>query len=346
MVFPEGTRSQDGEIHRFHKGAFFLAEQLGLDLLPILIHGTGYTITKGDFLLKDGRITLKFLPRIAAGDTRFGSTYAERAKLVGRYIREEFGALRKEREQPAYFRETLRYNFIYKGPVLEWYMRVKTAMEKNYQLFHEYLPKEGDILDMGCGYGFMSYMLSFSAPKRNISSLDYDEEKIEVAQHGFSRPNNLQFYHADALEFPMKTYDGIVVSDMLHYLQRPEQIALVEKCIRHLRPGGVLLIRDADKDLTKKHWGTRYTEFFSTRLYGFNKTSAAGLSFFSGQLIRDIAEAKGMRCLQIDKTKLTSNMIYVIRHQEVEVIGTHHYSEGRDHVHPLQDPKISGHGTG
>ena len=66
-----GQAAQDGVIKRFHKGAFFLAEKLNLDILPILIHGTGYTMTKNDFLLKDGRITLKYLPRITRMNTNF-----------------------------------------------------------------------------------------------------------------------------------------------------------------------------------------------------------------------------------------------------------------------------------
>jgi hypothetical protein len=37
---------------RFHKGAFYLAEKLNIDILPIVLHGTGYCMTKGEFLLK------------------------------------------------------------------------------------------------------------------------------------------------------------------------------------------------------------------------------------------------------------------------------------------------------
>ena len=55
IIFPEGTRSEDGEIGRFHKGAFYLAEKLDADILPIMIHGTNYTLTKKDALLKTGR---------------------------------------------------------------------------------------------------------------------------------------------------------------------------------------------------------------------------------------------------------------------------------------------------
>ena len=39
VVFPEGTRSRDGHLKRFHKGAFYLAEKLQLDVVPVLIHG-------------------------------------------------------------------------------------------------------------------------------------------------------------------------------------------------------------------------------------------------------------------------------------------------------------------
>ena len=83
-------------------------------------------------------------------------------------------------ETPAYYREQLIYQYIYKGPVLEWYMRIKTKMERNYEDFHRMLPEKGDIMDIGCGYGFMSYMLHFVAPGRNMLGVDYDADKIAV----------------------------------------------------------------------------------------------------------------------------------------------------------------------
>ncbi len=52
VIFPEGTRSVNWEIGRFHKGAFYLVQQLNIDILPIVIDGTGYTLTKNDFFFK------------------------------------------------------------------------------------------------------------------------------------------------------------------------------------------------------------------------------------------------------------------------------------------------------
>lgn len=47
LVFPEGTRSEDGRIGAFHKGAFRLAAELGVQVLPVVIDGSGAAMPKG-----------------------------------------------------------------------------------------------------------------------------------------------------------------------------------------------------------------------------------------------------------------------------------------------------------
>ena len=155
---------------RFHKGAFFLAEELGIDILPVVLHGTGYTMSKGDFMLKDGTITIDILPRIKAEDSvSYGEGYAEKAKKLSRQFKEWYNERKEAYESVDWYREQLVYNYIYKGPVLEWYMRIKTRLEKNYALFDRLVPASGRILDIGCGYGFMSMMLHFRSVWLNKS---------------------------------------------------------------------------------------------------------------------------------------------------------------------------------
>jgi len=312
-VFPEGTRSPDEQIRRFHKGAFFIAEQLNLDILPVLIHGTGYTMSKGDFLLKDGHITIRFLPRIEPKNLFYGVDYAERAKYLGQYYRKQYVLCQASCETPRYFREKLVYNYIYKGPILEWYLRVKIRKEKDYQAFHDILPRVGRILDMGCGYGFMSYMLQFAASGREITGYDHDEEKIAVANHCFSHNHNIHFIQKDIGQMQLGTADGIILCDVLHYLDPEKQEALVRQCMEALRPGGVLIIRDGDCDLVRRHRITRMTEFFSTRVFSFNKTGGP-LHFFSGTSIIDLAKRQNMECRILDKASRTSNRIFIISH--------------------------------
>ena len=313
MIFPEGTRSEDGVIGRFHKGAFYLAEKLDADILPIIIHGTNYTLTKKDALLKNGQLTLKYLPRIKPDDKSFGKDYTERAKMVGRYFRQEFEMLRQEIEQPKYFREKLIYNYIYKGPLLEWYMRIKTRLEKNYQVFHELVPMQGKILDIGCGYGFMSYMLSFTSAQRQITGIDYDEDKIDTANNCFSKTAMINFVHSDVMSFDFEMYDAIILADMLHYLPAAEQKQVIEKCILNLNVGGIVIIRDGDADKENQHKKTKLTEFFSTRVFNFNKTKDTGLSFLSGTMIRKIAAENNLTCSEKADSKLTSNTIFILK---------------------------------
>ncbi|HEY8735294.1 MAG TPA: 1-acyl-sn-glycerol-3-phosphate acyltransferase, partial [Puia sp.] len=314
-VFPEGTRSADEQIKRFHKGAFFIAEKLKLDILPVLIHGTGYTMSKGDFLLKDGFTTIKYLPRIKPCDLSFGAGYTGRAKSMVNYFRQQYATLKTECEQPRFFRERLIYNFIYKSPVLEWYLRIKIRLEEDYKIFHELLPERGRILDIGCGYGFMTYMLNFAAPGRDITGYDFDEEKISVASHCFSRNSNIHFIKADVNQLHIVPSDAIILSDVLHYLQQDQQEILLRKCMNALRTDAVLLIRDGDRDLEEKHARTRLTEFLSTRFFSFNKTAGLPLQFLSGKTIREMATAYHMDCRSLSQSDYTSNKLFVITHR-------------------------------
>lgn len=66
-VFPEGTRSKDGEIHRFKAGAFTLAREAGVEILPVVLDGTKTLIRKNAMFNWGNRITVRVLPPVPAG---------------------------------------------------------------------------------------------------------------------------------------------------------------------------------------------------------------------------------------------------------------------------------------
>ena len=49
MIFPEGTRSSDGELQKFKNGAFRLAIETGMPILPLALDGTHPALQKGDW---------------------------------------------------------------------------------------------------------------------------------------------------------------------------------------------------------------------------------------------------------------------------------------------------------
>jgi len=52
LIFPEGTRSSDGRLQRFKHGAFTLAQQARVPLLPIVLQGTANALPKRGFVLQ------------------------------------------------------------------------------------------------------------------------------------------------------------------------------------------------------------------------------------------------------------------------------------------------------
>ncbi len=311
VVFPESTRSFDDSIRRFHKGAFYIAEKLQIDILPIFLHGNGRFLRKRSFWGKDNKVSVLINQRIKPDDDSYGDNYSARAKQICKYYRSEYPNFKESCEDMDYLYHRLVENYIYKGPVIEWYMRVKVKMEDNYRLFNELIPKKAIITDIGCGYGFMAYMLFFASQNRTINGFDYDEEKIKVAQNCQAQNEQINFTAGDITQLALPASDIFLICDMLHYLPEAEQWQLLDRCVEHLLPHGQLIIRDGDSDLDERHKGTKLTEIISTNI-GFNKTKNE-LNYLSGKELHLWAESKGLSVELIDQTKHTSNVIYVIK---------------------------------
>ncbi len=318
LVFPEGTRSYDTTIHRFHRGAFYIAEKLKLDILPVIFHGIGDCLKRSELFLRGGHMTVKILDRIPITDTAYGADYRERTKKFRQYIIGEYKKVAAEYGDVKYYRRNILKNYVFRGAILEWYLRVKLRMEDNYKLYDKYTPKSGLITDMGCGYGFISYMLSFLSAERQIIGIDYDEEKIEVANNAFYKNDKLDFIHDDITKAEIKASDAFLFGDVLHYIPENDQKLLLDKCISKLNVGGVIIIREGDKDLEKEHKGTRLSEYLSTRIVKFNKTNETDkLYFLNREMIKGIADEYGLEMIVVDSAKLTSNIMMVLRKKEL-----------------------------
>lgn len=114
VVFPEGTRSETGEIERFHKGAFHIAQQLGVDLLPVMIHGASHVMPKKDIVLREGQLTVEIKERVLyesfPGKDTLLLTKEMRA-LMKVYLEE----MRRRLEDENYWLPYVKSQFIYKG---------------------------------------------------------------------------------------------------------------------------------------------------------------------------------------------------------------------------------------
>lgn len=316
-VFPEGERSVDGKIAKFHPGAFYLASELGIDILPIVFAGHRYGIRKGDILYV-GRtnIAMKVCERRAcASSDKAKRLFKEDAAEYEALIKKEYLELCEDIDSPKnpYFRHLLEQNYILKGPVLEYYTKIKVRLEDDYKKYWEQIPKNAVVSDLGCGYGYLSFMLSHMMQDTEFYSYDYDEDKIKVAQYCFAVSPNHTYKLGDIINTEFEESDVFIINDVLHYMSAEDRETVLGKCLAKLKEGGKIIVRDADKSQEKTHKVTKLTEWFSTSsIINFNKVSR-DIDFFDAEEMRTFAEKNGLNIEITDNDEKTSNKIFVLK---------------------------------
>ncbi|THV62776.1 MMPL family transporter [Chryseobacterium candidae] len=213
VVFPEAERSYTNDVKRFHKGAFYLAEQFGLDILPLYIHGNSEVLPKGDFIIYDGSITVKVGNRVSKDDMSFGQNYSERTKKINAYFRKEFAKLREEIEDENYFKKKLFLSYLYKDS--EVVKEVKEDFNANKSVYFElnkHISNEANILHMADDFGQKDALLTLYQASRKIFSLIKSDEKRAIASHSYLVKRRKIQYIKDVSEVTKKI-DVLLISD-------------------------------------------------------------------------------------------------------------------------------------
>jgi len=201
VIFPEGTRSEDCSIGRFHRGAFYLAEKLNLDIVPVFLHGVGHVLPKNDFLLRKGQITVQVRERITLNDNRFDADYSIRTKQIRQYYRETFAEISKKIETMDYFKSFVLHNYMYKG--IEVWQGAKKEL-KEIGEGRGVLNACHPALDAGSpetviiensGYGVYAFLYALSHKDINVVAVEEDEEKVALARACAGLPRNITIYH-------------------------------------------------------------------------------------------------------------------------------------------------------
>ena len=195
LVFPEGTRSVDCTILRFHQGAFHLAEQLGIDILPLVIHGAGHVLSKEETLLKRGRVSLSIEKRITIQNTEFraGKECRETTRLMRNYYQRRYTEICRKEEDLDYHIDNVRHNYIYKGAEVERECRQKL---KNLQKLRELslsMADKGSMLIKNCGQGEYTLLLALVKKDWQIDAYDNDNDKLDTARNCVAVPANLHY---------------------------------------------------------------------------------------------------------------------------------------------------------
>jgi 2-polyprenyl-3-methyl-5-hydroxy-6-metoxy-1,4-benzoquinol methylase len=107
------------------------------------------------------------------------------------------------------------------------------------------------LLDVGCGHGALVALLAEGRPERRVVGIDPDARKIAWAEASVGRLPNVELrtttIEALAAERPA-AFDCVLVADVLYLLAPAAWPAFLEAARRLLRPGGLLVLKEAEDD--------------------------------------------------------------------------------------------------
>ena len=194
LVFPEGTRSADCSILRFHQGAFWLADKLQLDIIPVVTHGIGHIFPKNEFILRKGKVTVSVLPRIAPQHPmRQHDTLLETTRAFRQMYITEYQNLCKDVETADYYRYLVKSNYIYKGTEVARHARSQLKHFEEWKRRIAELPDSGTLLVRNCGQGEFALLLALVKKELQVTATDADADLLATAAHCASVPANLHF---------------------------------------------------------------------------------------------------------------------------------------------------------
>ncbi len=277
--YPEGTRSHDGFLQRFHRGAFELAVELKQDILPIILCDTNTAMPRDAYWFEPYHVTVRAYPRITPRNFDYSRGSLALMRHCEAVVRQALQQQLDEVNTPRVVRRKVARLYRYQRKTVEVFVSWKLRLDPVFPALDGVVPRQGFILDLGCGYGLATHWLACFTDQRTFLGLDYDEDKIRVAQRTAPNHPRICFGAGDILERDYPACDAILLLDVLHYWAPEKQHLILKKARQALRPGGRLILRDGARAESAAHRRVHRWERLATSI-GHNRTRE-GLHFLT-----------------------------------------------------------------
>lgn len=146
---------------------------------------------------------------------------------------------------------------------IKFYVKARSRLLKlDYYL--KFLPHQGLITDVGCGYGVLANYMSLHLPDSQIIGIDLNIKRIDAALKTIGSRRNINFLAEDATQWVWPDCTGIPMTDFLHHVSPPEQEKVLHKAFQSLKKDGVLLISEVDTTAKPayRYWASYLSDRF------------------------------------------------------------------------------------
>jgi 2-polyprenyl-6-hydroxyphenyl methylase/3-demethylubiquinone-9 3-methyltransferase len=172
-----------------------------------------------------------------------------------------------------------------------WFCRARLALAPLEQVAAQ--ASGNDLLDVGCGHGVLAAILLHGHPERHVVGIDPDIRKIAWANESVGKNSRAEFRACTIEELAAErpaSFDCVIIADVLCLIARDAWASMLDAARRLLRPGGRLVLKDAENDgswrAAKALWQERLM------VHVLRRTVSSGIGFATrAELVAQIERA-------------------------------------------------------
>ncbi|MCB9764734.1 MAG: class I SAM-dependent methyltransferase [Alphaproteobacteria bacterium] len=206
-----------------------------------------------------------------------------------------------------------RYRVI--GRWAEGFAKGKMSADPAFARVVTLLPARGALVDVGCGEGYLLALTRALRPEVTLFGLDHDDARLAQGRAALADEPDLTLVCGDLRDATLPRADVVCCLDVLHYMPEDQQDAALVAFAEALRPGGTLLLRDAEAGAGLRTTLTRISE---TLAVAAGRHKGDGVFFRTAAATRAVLERCGLEVEVVpcrDGTPF-ANVLFVARKAE------------------------------
>ncbi|MBU0513155.1 MAG: methyltransferase domain-containing protein [Proteobacteria bacterium] len=175
------------------------------------------------------------------------------------------------------------------------FARFKVALDPMFGRLYDFVPAQGTVLDVGCGYGIQAAWLMTIHPSLEIRGIEPDPGRAGVAGRVLAPRGRVEVGRAPDLPADPARVETILFLDVAHYLTDHQLKLTLDNMVVKLAAGGRLVMRLTVPGAGRVAWQRRL-EHFKTKLRG------QAVYFRSAAEIEAILSRAGLTVMIVEPT--------------------------------------------